>query len=128
MSARSRPTSEKPAGNPAEPAVVPRPCDDCGSVPRRGFLKTVGVSALASLAFPALSRSLFAAPSAESAAETTVGELYKSLSDAQKQTIVFPFDHELRKRINANWQVTKVKIGSDFYTPQQQALIGQIVK
>ncbi|MBI2479858.1 MAG: DUF3500 domain-containing protein [Planctomycetia bacterium] len=42
--------------------------------------------------------------------------------------ICFPFDHELRSRVNANWHVTKPSIGDDFYTKDQRALIDTIVR
>ena len=42
--------------------------------------------------------------------------------------LCFSFDNELRQRINANWHVTKPKIGSDFFNKGQQAIISEIVK
>jgi hypothetical protein len=57
-----------------------------------------------------------------------VQKLYSTLSAEQKQAICFPFGHEARSRINANWAVTDHKIASDFYTAEQKELIGQIFK
>ena len=57
------------------------------------------------------SHSLLAAPSPQSSAETAVARFYQSLTDDQKKVVAFPFDHELRKRISANWHVTKPGIG-----------------
>ncbi len=71
---------------------------------------------------------LFAAPTAKSSAETAVGRFFESLSAEQKKTLCFPFEHELRQRINANWHVTKPKIGSDFFNKNQQAVISEIVR
>lgn len=71
---------------------------------------------------------LFAAPTAKSSAETAVGRFFDSLSAEQKKTLCFPFEHELRQRINANWHVTKPKIGSDFFNKDQQSIINEIVK
>ena len=75
-----------------------------------------------------LSNSVAASPSLESAAETAVVQLYESLSDEQKGAICFEFDHHLRKKVHANWEVTDHEIGSDFYTDEQRELIGLIVK
>ncbi|MCA8991840.1 MAG: DUF3500 domain-containing protein [Planctomycetaceae bacterium] len=96
---------------------------------RRHFLQVVGGAAAVG-ALPSFvgQSGLYAAPSAKSSAATVVGEFYRTLSDKQRETICFPFDHELRKRINANWHITKPTVGDDFYTKEQQALVNQIVK
>jgi hypothetical protein len=93
-------------------------------------MRTVGSAALIGAAGPVLlgGRLTLAAPSSKSAAETVVGEFYKSLSDEQKKTIAFPFDHDLRKKVNANWHVTKPTIDSDFFSTGQRELIDQIVR
>jgi hypothetical protein len=92
-------------------------------------MRTVGSAALVGAAAPAfLAARAHAAPTAKSAAETAVGRFYDSLSDSQKQTIVFPFDHELRKKISANWHVTKPTLDDDFYTKEQRALVHEIVR
>ena len=111
----------------------PRPtisCPDCDSnLDRRTFVRAIGATALAAAAGPALfSRFAHAAPSEKSDAEGVVAKLYGTLNDEQKKTICFDFDHELRKRINANWHITKPTIGSEFYSKDQQALIDEIVK
>jgi hypothetical protein len=108
-----------------------QPCPDCeSSVDRRTFIRAVGGAALATAAVPMLERvhSLHAAPTPQSSAETAVGRFYQSLSDEQKQTIAFPFDHELRQRISANWHVTKPLIGDKFYSKEQKALIDEIIR
>jgi len=100
-------------------------CPDCEApLDRRSFLAVSG-AALASASL--LNAKVFAAPTPQSAAETAVGRFYQSLSDQQKQTIVFPFDHELRKKISANWHVTKPTIGDDFYTKPQREMIREIL-
>jgi hypothetical protein len=108
----------------------PAHCPDCdSSVDRRTFVRTVGMAALASAAAPMIvPRFVHAAPSPTSTAETAVGRFYASLTDAQKKEICFPFEHELRQRINANWHITKPHVGTDFYTKEQQALVTEIVK
>lgn len=105
-------------------------CSDCESVDRRDFLKAVGGTALAGAAVSAFWNlpGAYAAPSPTSAAETAVGRFYASLSDDQKKTICFDFKNDLRKRINANWHITKPTVGGDFYTPDQRKLVDEIVR
>ena len=105
-------------------------CPDCESFDRRSFLKTAGAATLAGVAMPMFvgQAGLFAAPTAKSSAETAVGRFYGLLSDEQKKTLCFPFEHELRQRINANWHVTKPKIGSDFFNKDQQTVISAIIR
>ena len=107
-----------------------RACSDCESLDRRSFFKTAGAATLAGVAMPMLvgMPGLYAAPTSKSAAETTAARFFASLSDEQKKAVCFPFDHELRKRINANWHITKPKIGGDFYNAEQQKLINEIVR
>ncbi len=105
-------------------------CSDCESLDRRSFFKTAGAATLAGVAMPMLVGlpGLYAAPSSKSAAETTVGRFFTSLSAEQKKAICFSFDHDLRKKINANWQITKPKVGDSFYSGEQQKLISEIVR
>src|SRR5262245_41879528 len=94
-----------------------RACPDCESpVDRRTFLKVAGSTALVAAVAPSLiiPRVCEAAPTPTSAAETAVGRFFTSLSADQKKTICFPFEHELRQRVNANWHVTKPNIQDDF--------------
>ena len=90
-------------------------CSDCGNLSRRDFVRSVGGAALA-VGAGSLSGSLYAAPSAKSAAETVAAELHGSLTEAQKKMVAFGFDHPLRKKISANWAITKPTTGADFYT------------
>lgn len=103
---------------------MPTPCH------RRDFVKALGsLSALGALNAAPAAAGLFAGgPGPDSGAETVVKEFYKTLSDKQKGQICFGFNNKLRKRINANWHVTKPQIGEDFYTDKQRTLIGQVVK
>ncbi len=105
-------------------------CPDCDTaLDRRTFIRTVGGAALAGAAAPALlGRLAQAAPTAKSTAETAVVRFYNSLSEDQKSAIVFPFDHELRKKISANWHITKPEIDDDFYTKEQRAIIDEIIR
>lgn len=103
-------------------------CPDCDSFDRRDFLRAVGGVAIATAAAPLFTGSAFAAPSPKSGAETVAAELYKSLSAEQRKVVCFDFDHELRKKINANWHITKQKIDDSFYTKEQKVLANEIVK
>lgn len=108
----------------------PQLCPDCESLDRRSFLKTASTATLGGIALPMFvgQPGLFAAPTAKSTAETAVGRFFASLSAEQKKTLCFPFEHELRQRINANWHVTKPKIGSNFFSNDQQGIINEIVR
>lgn len=109
---------------------TPITCPDCdGGLTRRDFVRTLGGAALAAGVVPAfLGRSASAAPQPGSTAETAAKRFYDSLSDTQRKTICFPFDHNLRRKISANWHVTKPTVGDDFYTDDQRRLITEIVK
>ena len=102
-------------------------CSDCSELSRRDFVRTIGGAALA-VGAGSLTSSAVAAPSAKSTAETTAAKLYGSLSDAQKKVVAFGFDHPLRKKISANWAITKPTIGDDFFTAEQRVLIDKVVR
>jgi hypothetical protein len=105
-------------------------CPDCDEgLSRREFVKNVvGVAVAGGLApvVGAPGRAV-AAPSARSAAETTVKRFYDSLNKQQRAVICFPFDHELRTKINANWAITKPTI-EEFFNKDQQALLVEIFR
>ena len=106
-------------------------CPDCSSpLNRRSFLHVAAGAAAAGMASPLLfdTRMAYAAPSAKSTAETAAARLYASLSADQKKSVCFPFDHELRRRINANWHITKPLIKDSFYSNEQRALLDEIVR
>lgn len=108
-----------------------RTCPDCETpIDRRSFLQTVGSAALAGTVAPAIlgGRPAQGAPTAKSTAETAVTRFYESLSEQQRQTIVLPFNHDLRKKISANWHVTKPTLESDFYNKDQRALADEILR
>ena len=101
---------------------------DCCAVDRRSFIKAVAAaSSLAAFSGRSFGAGLFAG-SSENAAETAVGEFYKTLSADQKKILCFPFEHELRHRISANWHVTEPTLGAPFYTSPQREMIARIVK
>ncbi len=108
-------------------------CADCNegldSLSRRDFVRRVTGAAVAGslLPFASPARSAFANPSKTSAAETNVKRFYDTLTDDQKKVICFPFDHDLRNKINANWAITKPTI-DEFFNKDQQALLHEITK
>ncbi|MFO0944372.1 MAG: DUF3500 domain-containing protein [Planctomycetota bacterium] len=96
--------------------------DTLGSgVQRRDFLRMTGALAMSAL----LPYSLRA--DADSAAlDSYVGELYKSLSADQKKVLCFPYDHPLRTKAQANWNITEPSI--DSLETVQQDLVEKIVR
>ena len=102
-------------------------CGDCeNSVTRRNFLRTAGaVAAVGALGIPMLAT---AAPTPKSTAESAVARFHASLTAEQKKVVAFDFDHELRKRLNANWHITKPSIDDKFYTADQRQIIHEIIK
>jgi hypothetical protein len=75
---------------------------------------------------PLLSRAGPKPPASTNAtSETLVATLYQSLTEAQRQSVVFPFDHPLRSKVDNNWHITKQRVGKDF-TRDQQAMIREI--
>lgn len=92
---------------------------------RRKFLQVAAAAGSLPLV-PSLARGADATPSN---ADSLVAEFYESLNEDQLLTICFPFDHPLRHRVNANWHVTRRRIGdTDFYTNSQLDLVKKIVK
>ena len=100
----------------------------CCSVSRRGFVQAIAASSLAALPLRTISAGLFASGSTSGIAETAVTEFYKTLTDDQKKILCFPFEHNLRHKISANWHVTEPTLGESFYTSPQRELIRQIVR
>lgn len=71
---------------------------------------------------------VYAAPAAKRPADTAVTQFYNSLTERQLLTICFPFKHQLRSRVNANWNVTDPRIGDDFYSDRQRGMINEILR
>lgn len=104
-------------------------CPDCqGHLNRRDFVRVLGGTAAAIGMAPLLGHSAKAAPTPGSPAETTVKRFYDSLSESQRKTVCFPFEHKLRHTISANWHVTKPTIGDDFYSDDQRRMLDEILR
>jgi hypothetical protein len=102
-------------------------CPDCDHSPefdRRRFLQVSGAAAVAAAVAPGLAR---AADEAKTP-ETLVKQLYGTLSDEQRKTIAFAWDHTdeklglLRTHISNNWHITKPEIRGSFFTKDQQEM------
>lgn len=97
---------------------------------RRRFLQTSGAALLAAAAGPTLLRAAGDPP----APETTVKQLFDTLTPEQRKKICFAWDHNdgerglLRTRVANNWQITDEIINTDFYTDDQRDLIRAIYK
>ena len=118
-----------------------KPCPDCDSTPpdRRDFLKTAAGAAMAGAAVLGAPMSVVRAapPTASSAAEQALAALYATLTDMQKRTVCFDWDHTqtgdgnrglLRTHVSNNWQITRPHIDSDFYTAEQKRILFDIFK
>lgn len=117
-----------------------RECPDCrDGFDRREFLRNVGGVAAAAAAVPLLGNKLLATPSPtpKSAAETAVKGLYDSLTEEQRKVICFAWDYVeegakgrglLRTHVSNNWNITKPRIKSDFFTAKQQDIIHDAFK
>ena len=111
-------------------------CPDCDGdgVGRREFLRLAAAATATAAGGLLLPGSAAAAPSPKSAAETAVKTLYDTLSDKQKKTICFDWDHQdakrgpLRTHVSNNWHITKPTVASDFYTREQQVRAGDVFK
>jgi hypothetical protein len=108
-------------------------CPDCSGpafppVTRRQFVKTVGATA-AVVSTASLSRVASAEPAAtKSSPENLAKKLYGSLSPAQREKVCFPWDYSderglLRMHVSNNWQITREKVASGFFTKDQQDII-----
>lgn len=105
------------------------------SINRRAFLESSATAAAALTTGAMLGPSLQAADTAGSAnsAESLVAQLYQTLSEKQKKSICFDWNHKdpkrglLRTFVANNWNITEPEINDDdFYTDQQRELIQDV--
>ncbi len=104
--------------------------DRCLDLSRRDLLRRSG-AALAAVpilrpALKAFHRDDSVGPKRTDPSETAVARFFKTLSDEQRKTICFPFDHAKRSQVNNNWAIVKPTI-SDM-SKEQQALCQEIMK
>lgn len=93
-------------------------CSDCTGLDRRTFMQgAAGVVAAGAAPLGLASTALAGKKKATS--ETLVTQLYHSLTERQKRSICFPFDHELRSAVNNNWHIVKESIANVFDKDQQ---------
>jgi hypothetical protein len=106
-----------------------RDCDDCSAgretVSRRQFVKVLGTAAAAASLTPRLLR---ADEAAKPQPENLAAKLYESLTPTQKEEVCFDWNHTddrglLRMHVANNWHITDKRIGSDFFTQDQQDMV-----
>ena len=91
---------------------------------RRRFLKS-SVAATGGLVTPGLLPLLANdITKAKNQPETIVKTFYDSLTPEQRKIICFPYNHDLRLKIENNWHITKAKVES--FSKDQQAMIKDI--
>ncbi len=105
------------------------------SINRRAFLETTAGTAAALTAGAALGPAACAAEAAaksSASAESLVQQLYGTLSEKQKKTICFDWNHQDKKRgllrtfVANNWNITKPEINANFYSDDQRDLIQSV--
>lgn len=102
--------------------------DTSTSVNRRQFVKAMGSAAAVATLGPTLLR---AEPATASQPENLIVKLYESLTPAQKEEVAFAWDYAddrglLRMHVANNWHITDKRIGSDFFTKDQQDMVEAI--
>jgi len=112
-----------------------RNCPDCSPARegwnRRDFLKTAGGAVVAAGTLPHWAVAADTPPAASSP-ETLVKVLYDKLDDKQKSAICYSWDHQdpkrglLRTFVANNWNINDIELNSDFYTPEQKAIVREI--
>jgi len=121
-------------------AEVNSTCPDCSfdrleAIPRRDFLRTVGVATAAvSLGGVARAADAPAVKKTEKPAEVLVKELFSGLSDEQKKSVMMPWNHGVNaagKGIPTRLRMFNGPIAkkiSEVYTPAQTELVERILK
>lgn len=122
----SKPSSPPNAGS-TSLGTTPKPqkCPDCQADhgTRRQFLATASASLILS---PSVGLAAGRFPVRPADSETLVHQLFSSLTEPQRKVVCHPFDHPLRQKVDANWQITTARVTS--FQPDQQDLIRQIFR
>lgn len=120
----------------------PSPCADCEEIDRRGFLGRIGVGAIAGGLAPTLARAADAPATTTKAApaisattkpaESLIRELHSTLSDDQKKSLVYAWDHGAEGGTPTRFRMVNAPhFGKNIaatYTKPQQELCRQIFK
>jgi hypothetical protein len=88
-------------------------------IERRAFLRTT-IGALAATAIAPLARA-----AKHGRSETLVQQFAKTLTEAQRAKVCFPFDDRKRTLVDNNWFIVDERVGT-FFTKDQQAMIREI--
>lgn len=104
---------------------------DPNKLDRRTFLGTTAAATAATAVGSSGLPAAFAS-SGGSSAESLVGILYGTFSDAQRKQVCFDWGHQagdrglLRTYVANNWNITEPEINSDFYNAEQRELVRKI--
>jgi len=117
-------------------SATSRRCPECEEdlafVGRRDFLRAATAGAASVVAAGGWAATEAASAGEQKVPETVVKLLYDSLSDSQRRTICFDWEHVdpdrglLRTRVANNWRITRPAIRSDFFSADQQRMIRDI--
>lgn len=111
-------------------------CSDCDDIDRRGFLGKLGVGAVAAGFAPSIVRAADAPAAtkkvAAKPAEALIRELHSTLSEEQKKSLVYAWDHGADGGIPTRFRMVNAphfgKTIAATYTKPQQELCQQIFK
>jgi hypothetical protein len=109
-------------------------CPECESIDRRDFIRVVGTSAavLATVGTTAaVPRAARANDKPAKPAEALIRELYTSLSEDQKKTVVLPWDHQRSQGMPTRLGMYNSPLGKrigEAYTKPQQELLERILR
>jgi hypothetical protein len=84
-------------------------------------LTAAGGALIGSHAFAEASPAASAAPKLP-ASETLITTLYKSMDEAQRKELCFPYEHKLRGKVDNNWHITPKRI-DQVLNKDQQAMV-----
>lgn len=90
---------------------------------RREFLRRSLCSGAALAGLPLIGAET--STSSPATSETLVKTLFDTLSETQRQALVFDFDNPLRTKISNNWHITEQRIGN-FLNADQNAMVREI--
>jgi hypothetical protein len=105
-----------------------RPCPDCGGdVTRRDFLRTATTAAAAVSTLGVSALEATASRRVDRKPEDLVKDLFKTITDEQKNVVTFGWDHANRTKVSNNWKIVEPQIGK-FWSGAQKELLRDIFK